>query len=443
MVAYPTYQISGIHWLENIPEHWKMHKIKYLFEERIEKGFPNEPLLAATQSKGVTLKELYENRTVIAQKDLDLLKLVEVGDFVISLRSFQGGIEYTYYRGIISPAYTIMKISNNLLLADYFRYLAKSQIFIGLLKTCVTGIREGQNINYDYLKNHYVPLPSLDEQQQIVRYLDWKTTKISKFIKLKKNLITHLREQLTNLSFGNKNNSQIIGSDNWKNLFPSHWSFEKSKRLFSETSIKNNIDKELLAVTQDRGVLPKKICSQNYVSPAGTLKGLKLIKKNDFIISLRSFQGGIEFSSYDGIVSPAYTILELKTDFKDSKYYIFYRHLFKSPNFIKLLNTVITGVRDGKNISFFDFSKLDLPIPPRDELDEIVEAHNEFEKIKSLTEKEIELLQEYQIRLISDVVTGKIDVRSIQVPDFEPIEVSMELSEKWSSEESVMEDIKE
>lgn len=442
MISYPSYIDSRTHWIRRIPRNWEMRKIKYLFHERIVKGFPNEPLLAATQTKGVILKELYENRTVIAQKNLELLKLVEEGDFVISLRSFQGGIEYAYHRGIISPAYTIMQITNGLS-HGYFRYLAKSKVFIGLLKTCVTGIREGQNINYADLSNNYIPVPSLSEQQQITQYLDWKTTKIGKLIKLKKNLITYLKEQLTNLSFGSKNNSQIIESDNWKNLFPSHWNFEKSKRLFSEISIKNNVDKELLAVTQDRGVLPKKICSQNYMSPAGSLKGLKLVKKNDFIISLRSFQGGIEFSNYDGIVSPAYTILELKKDFIDSKYYVFYRHLFKSPNFIKLLNTVISGVRDGKNISFSDFSKLDLPIPPSDELDEIVEAHNEFEKIKSLTEKEIEFLQEYQTRLISDVVTGKIDVRSIQVPDFEPIEASMELSEECNSEEPVMEDIEE
>ena len=81
--------------------------------ERSQKGFPKEPLLAATQTKGVVRKEQYENRTVLALKDLHLLKLVRVGDFVISLRSFQGGIEYAREQGIISPAYTILYPRNS------------------------------------------------------------------------------------------------------------------------------------------------------------------------------------------------------------------------------------------------------------------------------------------------------------------------------------------
>ena len=83
-------------------------------------------MLAATQNHGVIPKNLYGARTVEAQKDLHLLKLVRVGDFVISLRSFQGGIEYAYYQGIISPAYTIMIPDSCLIDSGYFRYLAKS-----------------------------------------------------------------------------------------------------------------------------------------------------------------------------------------------------------------------------------------------------------------------------------------------------------------------------
>ncbi len=105
---YIEYKDSNLPWLGRIPKHWEMVKTKYLFRERSEKGFPHEALLAATQTKGVVTKELFENRTVLALKDLHLLKLVRVGDFVISLRSFQGGIEYAHYQGIISPAYTVL-----------------------------------------------------------------------------------------------------------------------------------------------------------------------------------------------------------------------------------------------------------------------------------------------------------------------------------------------
>ena len=105
---YPAYEPSGVEWLGHMPEHWDIRRTKTILKQRNLKGFPDEPLLAATQTKGVVRKEDYDNRTVLALKDLHLLKLVRVGDFVISLRSFQGGIECARDQGIISPAYTIL-----------------------------------------------------------------------------------------------------------------------------------------------------------------------------------------------------------------------------------------------------------------------------------------------------------------------------------------------
>src|SRR5690606_29258925 len=116
--------------------------------ERVQKGFPSEPLLAATQNKGVVRKDDYGARTVTATKDLHLLKLVETGDFVISLRSFQGGIELAHCRGIISPAYTILEPRPGTQRA-YFKSFFKSSSFIDGLTLFVTGIREGQNIDYE------------------------------------------------------------------------------------------------------------------------------------------------------------------------------------------------------------------------------------------------------------------------------------------------------
>ncbi|MBR3921475.1 MAG: restriction endonuclease subunit S [Kiritimatiellae bacterium] len=194
MKPYPRYKPFPELWMTRVPEHWSRRKIKYLFSERNEKGFPNESLLAATQNHGVIPKTDYENRTVEALKDLHLLKLVRVGDFVISLRSFQGGIEYAYHQGIISPAYTIMIPSENID-SGFFRHLAKSAPFLDLLRLCVTGIREGQNIDYERLKNHYIPLPPPSEQDRIVRYLDEKTAAIDELVRAKEREIELLRER--------------------------------------------------------------------------------------------------------------------------------------------------------------------------------------------------------------------------------------------------------
>lgn len=184
---------SGIPWIGNIPEHWTTRKIKFLFKERSEKGYPNEPVLCATQKYGVIPQSMYENRVVVVNKGLEGLKLVKEGDFVISLRSFQGGIEYAHYQGIISAAYTVLSPSSEVN-SDYIKYLFKSHPFIELLKTCVTGIREGQNINYDLLRKSSIMLPPLSEQQAIVAYIDEKLQKIDQFMADLQREIDYLKE---------------------------------------------------------------------------------------------------------------------------------------------------------------------------------------------------------------------------------------------------------
>lgn len=184
---------SGIEWLGKIPAHWEVRKIKNCLQERSEKGYPNEPILCATQSRGVIPQDMYDNRVVVVNKDFDKLKLVKCGDFVISLRSFQGGIEYAYYQGIISAAYTILtpKDKRN---SEYFKHLFKSHDFIQLLQTCVTGIREGQNINYAMLAKHFIPIPPIEEQQKIVLYIKNRLYVIDEYLSKLKAEINYLQE---------------------------------------------------------------------------------------------------------------------------------------------------------------------------------------------------------------------------------------------------------
>ena len=136
---------------------------------------------------------MYDNRVVVVNKDFDKLKLVKCGDFVISLRSFQGGIEYAYYQGIISAAYTILtpKDKRN---SEYFKHLFKSHDFIQLLQTCVTGIREGQNINYAMLAKNFIPIPPIEEQQKIVLYIKNRLYVIDEYIAKLKAEINYLQE---------------------------------------------------------------------------------------------------------------------------------------------------------------------------------------------------------------------------------------------------------
>lgn len=407
--TYTKYKPTGIPWLPEMPEHWQARKAKHIFKERSEKGFPNEQLLAATQTKGVVRKEEYETRTVTAQKDFHLLKLVKEEDFVISLRSFQGGIEYAYHRGIISPAYTVFHEQKTAKIEKgYYKHLFKSHPFINSLTLFVTGIREGQNIDYSEFKNSLLPLPDKEEQSAIANFLDSKAEKIKTFISKKESLIERLREKI-NVIVQSNNSGSHNDSKFWPTI-PSYWKIEKAKRIFYEVNLRNFPSEDLLSVTQDRGVLPKHMCSENFVSPSGDLDGLKLVSINDFVISLRSFQGGIEYSQYKGIVSPAYTVIRLREKYLNEKNLAYYKYLFKSPQFIALLNTVISGIRDGKNINWSDFCDLPIPIPIESDIDLMMPDFHAYESIVGIFEKEKKKIEAYKNILVAEVVTGKIKI---------------------------------
>ncbi|MBF6522629.1 hypothetical protein [Nocardia farcinica] len=202
---YTSFRSIASPWLERIPSHWRAVRTKSMLHERSIKGYPDEPLLAATQTHGVIRKSEYGARTVTATKDLHLLKLVEVGDFVISLRSFQGGIERCYHRGIISPAYTVLT-ANSETYRDYLTHLFKSTPFISSLSLAVTGIREGQTIDYSKLATELLPVPPPDEQAAIVKYLAHANARIDKAIAAKRRLIALITEQKSALL------AQIVGS---------------------------------------------------------------------------------------------------------------------------------------------------------------------------------------------------------------------------------------
>lgn len=188
-----TFKTSKSSICTEIPSHWQEKRIKDIFTEKSIKGYPNEPMLCATQSKGVIPQSLYENRVVTAVSGLENMKLVDVGNFVVSLRSFQGGIEYAYYRGIISAAYTILELDTNNS-RDYFRHFFKSLSLIKLMKKCVTGIRDGQNINYTTLKYEHIPIPPTDEQKEIAAYLDEKCAKIDAILEKINTEVERLKE---------------------------------------------------------------------------------------------------------------------------------------------------------------------------------------------------------------------------------------------------------
>jgi type I restriction enzyme S subunit len=424
------YKPSGIEWLGDIPEHWVVKKVKNVFKERIQKGFSELPLLTATQTKGVVPKSIYGQRTVTAQKDLHLLKFVDIGDFCISLRSFQGGIEYAHYQGIISPAYTIIKL--NLYEAGYFRHLFKSGIFIRSLKLYITGIREGQNIDYFRFKNSLLPLPPIEEQNEIAQYLDYKTKQINCFIKNKQKLIKLLKEQKQNIinqaviKGTNKNVSFKPSGIEWLGDITEHW---EVRRLKNVCSLKSGDSITSLSISEKADFA---------VYGGNGLRGYTSLFNHDGEFILIGRQGelcgnihlvkGKFWASEHAVVVRALDSIDLK----------YFANILETMNLRQYSESAAQpglAVQKIKNLEF--------PFPPLEEQKAIVEYIEKetaiIDKAIERTEREIELIKEYKTTLISEVVTGKLPPSPLVRGNLEDEEINDEIEPEENLDEELVE----
>lgn len=427
-------------WLPMIPSQWELKKIKWSFKERSEKGYPDDPLLVASQNMGVVPKNVYGKRTVEALKDLDKLKLVKVGDYVVSLRSFQGGIEYAYYQGIISPAYTIMRPNPDFCSA-YYKFLFKSAPFIKLLTTCVTGIREGQNIDYGKLKNHYIPVPPRAEQDQIVRFLDWKVSEINKLIGIRRKEIQELNQAKESIitravTHGIKKRVKYKTNDKYYKELPIGWHITKTRHVLLQpltdgphttpTFFEDGIPfVSAEAVSCGNGRIDfehiRGFISQDFYEECCK----KYIPQIDDIYMIKSgaTTGRVAIVDTDKI----FTIWSPLAVFRCNPRVITARFLF----YALQANPYQQQVQDGwsygtqQNIGMRVLERLKIAYPDIVEQNEISSyldsKCNLFERLIQLTRNKIKGLLELKNTIISDVVTGKIDVRNIPVPDYEHV----------------------
>ena len=428
---YAAYKPSGVPWLGNIPAHWEVRRTKRVLRERNQKGFPNEPLLAATQTKGVVRKEQYENRTVLALKDLHLLKLVRVGDFVISLRSFQGGIEYAREQGIISPAYTIL-YPRKRSVHTYLAWLFKSRPYIENLTLHVTGIRQGQNIDYSELSRSYLPLPPLAEQRAIAAFLDRETAKIDALVAKKERLIELLQEKRAALisravTKGLDSNVPMKDSgEEWLGEIPAPW---EVKRLRFAANIQTGVALGKRYETSD-------LVTRPYLRVANVQDGY-LVLDDVAEIELPSKEAPrYELRTNDVLLTEGGDFDKLGRGHVWSGQIpsaLHQNHIFVvRPNqrmiqseFLSILLSSSYGrayftatSKQSTNLASTNSRQLSIfpmPMPSLDEQRSIISfLDHEIEKLDALMAKvqeAIERLEELRIALISSAVTGKIDVR--------------------------------
>ena len=299
---------------------------------------------------------------------------VKKGDLLVARTGGTFG-KTLYYNSDILSVYAsfLIKIDvdNRFLLPEFYFHFSQSNKYWFQAKNLVTGGGQPQ-FNANVLKEIVVPLPPLLEQKAIANLLSIWDEVIER---------TERLNQVKEKRF--KGYVQRLIDQRC-----TEWRHIKPKKILNTITEKNFPDEELLSVTQNRGVIPRSMLEGRVMSPNGTTASYKLIKSGDFVISLRSFQGGVEYSNYQGIISPAYTVLRPKIDINTE----FYRHFFKTYIFIeKYLNLAVIGIRDGKQISIPDFMSIKIPVPPLEEQKQIAEtlstAQQEIDLLKQLTEK--------------------------------------------------------
>ena len=421
---YASMKPSGIPWLGDIPAHWTLSRTKALLAERSEKGHPDKPLLAATQTKGVVRKKDYANRTVLALKDLHLLKFVEVGDFVISLRSFQGGIEYARDSGIISPAYTVLYAKD----PRHHKFLAclfKSRCFVDSLVLAVTGIREGQNIDYGRLARSTLPLPPLPEQSAIARFLDHINRRIQKYIRAKEKLIALLDEYKQALidqavtgqidvRTGEPYPEYKESGVNWLGRVPKDWDLRPAKWHLREVDERSKTgEEEMLSVSHITGVTPRKQKNVTMFKAESNV-GHKLCKVGDIVVNtMWAWMTALGVAREEGLVSPSYAVYRPYGTALEGNYADL---LLRSAPFKSEYICRSTGIRASRlRLYPENFLSIKLLCPSIEEQRAIVDFVDTksaaMRHVADLTRSEISFLREYHRRLIADVVTGKLNVR--------------------------------
>ena len=426
MRRYESYKDSGVEWLGEVPSHWEVKKMKFLFQDTSIKNKPDETLLSVTQNRGVIPRDWLEERTVMPSGSLETFKFIEKDDFAISLRSFEGGLEICHHDGIISPAYTVLKYNKKLLNNGYYKYLFKCQKFISEMQTSIVGIREGKNISYEELKYSFLPIPQTNEQQKISQFLDDKTAKIDQAVDLAEKQIALLKEHkqiLIQNAVTRGLNPDVPLKDSgveWIGQVPEHWEVKKLKYLAklspSKSEITCNHEESCSFIPMEKLKLNTLILDEikqikNVYSAYTYFRDEDLLiakvtpcfENKNFAIA-KNLVNSIGFGSSEIYVLRAYSNLFNK--------FLFYR--LQEQNFMEIAISKMSGTGGLKRVPSEFINNFQLALPPLCEQQKIADYLDKqtakIDQAIALKTAHIEKLKEYKSVLINDVVTGKVRV---------------------------------
>lgn len=431
MRTYPDYSVVPLPWLPNMPAHWELVRNKNIFEETKDVVGDNAdtyPLLSLT-TKGIILRDVASGKGKFP-KDFNTYKIVKPGDMAFCLFDIDETprtVGLSQYNGMLTGAYTIFHAANINPHYAYYYYLSLDNV--KAMRPLYSGLRK--TINTGTFLSCKLPLPPRPEQDQIVRFLDWKVSCINRLISIKRKQIAllHERQRVYISHIVTHGLHDDISTKNsgveWIGDIPEHWQTMRCKYLLSERDERSKEGTEQhLSMSQKYGLVPdsqldeRRMLSESYV-------GGKLCYKDDLVLNrLKAHLGVFALAPQSGVISPDYTVLMPNTEIILPS---FAETVLKSVRCRGELRIRVRGIIEGFwRLYTADFNTIVLPVPPLDEqvgiMKYIVEFRGKAKKYENMLTQEISGLQELKTRLISDVVTGKIDVRDIEVPDFEYVQ---------------------
>lgn len=412
-------------WYTKIPTIWESKKMRAVFSERVTKVSDKEYPALSVGKMGVVPQ--LEN--AVKTDNGDNRKLICEGDFAINSRSDRKGSSgISDYTGSASLIITVLK-PYKILNRRFYHYLLRSNGFIEEFYRNGHGlVADLWTTKWSEMRNIYIPIPPREEQDQIVRYLDWKTSEMNRFIHQKKKQIKLLEELKQNyidhlITNGNdKNREKYISKADWMGKIPKDWKEYRLKNLVWEINNRSELGLEPhLSMSQKKGLvtddeeIERRLLSESYA-------GAKICEKDDLVLNrLKAHLGVFALAPIKGVVSSDYTVLRVKKEKVIPQYL---EYLLKSNACRRELVTRVRGIVEGFwRLYTEDLGAIPISVPSIYEqkklLEEITETESKINTLIQSIQKEISLVEELKVKIIFDVVTGQVDVRDEVIPVYE------------------------
>lgn len=422
MKRYEKYKPTGIQWLPEIPEHWEEKRLASHFHGRVESNSDFEFKRAYKFNYGSVVpknetggfaeyRDVYVRYSKVLQNDILINGLNLNYDFV-SQR-----VALVPAPGIVTAAYVVLRPLATTY-APYFCYLFKAMDSQKLFHGMGTGIR--LTLSFDELKKQFIPVPSLEEQREIAAYLDKRISLIENCKCQRERELQTLNElkQAEIASVVTRGlNPNVPMKDSgifWQPLIPQNWSVTKLKHVLTKLDRPRGPEDELLVCSNSGEVKKRGDSKLGLVADSDEI--YQGVRSGDLLIhGMDTWHGAIAVSNYNGMCTP---VVHVCDSAQNKKYIALYLRNMANQKVFKLISN---GVRQNTS-DFRSWGKVGtilIPIPPIEEQNAIVEyIESKTNKIDTMIEAlkaEIDRLTEYKQRLISDVVTGQIDVRGEQI----------------------------